>query len=118
MHSVVDWGAFAVRSADGGLRRSLGLSPRSGTCEDIGGPLPFERPYWAGERQDDDEHADPWRFHPLDLAEDVLLPHPEPGRLHRGDGWVSVLCPDRTWPQVRELLAVAHDLAVRRVRRR
>jgi hypothetical protein len=41
---------------------------------------------------------------------DVLHPHPIYGGLH----WVSVLNPDRTWPQVAELLAAAHAFAVRK----
>lgn len=49
MHSVVDWLAFAVWE-DGGLVRSLSLSPDSGIIENIGEPLPFELPYWAGDR--------------------------------------------------------------------
>ncbi|MGC0340670.1 hypothetical protein RKD20_005704 [Streptomyces sp. SLBN-8D4] len=42
-HSVVDWLAFAVWE-DGGLVRSLSLSPDSGIIENIGEPLPFELP--------------------------------------------------------------------------
>ncbi|MFI1128298.1 DUF6928 family protein [Streptomyces althioticus] len=49
MHSVVDWLAFAVWE-DGRLIRSLSLSPDSGIIENIGEPLPFEMPYWAGDR--------------------------------------------------------------------
>lgn len=54
MYSVTDWTAFAVWE-DGQLVRSLSLSPRSGTVEDIGAPLPFERP-----------------GHPLELGEAAL----------------------------------------------
>jgi hypothetical protein len=43
-------------------------------------------------------------------ALDVFLPHP----VYGGQHWVCVLNPDRTWPQARELLVVAHDLAVRK----
>ncbi|MET7943357.1 hypothetical protein [Streptomyces sp. NPDC005302] len=78
MHSVVDWLAFAVWE-DGLLVRSLSLSPDSGIIENIGDPLPFERPYWAGDRSadivhwpDEDEEPYPLPFHPLDLGEEAL----------------------------------------------
>lgn len=78
MHSVVDWLAFAVWE-DGRLVRSLSLSPDSGIIEDIGEPLPFERPYWAGDRPADvipwpGEEEEPYAlpFHPLELGEDAL----------------------------------------------
>ncbi|MEU3983837.1 hypothetical protein AB0F77_27795 [Streptomyces sp. NPDC026672] len=78
MHSVVDWLAFAVWE-DGRLVRSLSLSPDSGIIENIGEPLPFELPYWAGNRQadsmpwpDEDEDPYPLPFHPLELGEDAL----------------------------------------------
>ncbi|MFI6880783.1 DUF6928 family protein [Streptomyces sp. NPDC050400] len=78
MHSVVDWLAFAVWE-DGLLVRSLSLSPDSGIIENIGEPLPFELPYWAGDRpadivpwpgEEEERYALP--FHPLDLGEDAL----------------------------------------------
>ena len=85
MHSVVDWFAFAVWSG-GDLRRALSLSPDSGIIENLGAPMPFEEPYWAGERAvdhdlgDDDSEGDdftdeepyPLPFHPLDLGETAL----------------------------------------------
>ncbi|CAM5428699.1 MULTISPECIES: DUF6928 family protein [Streptomyces] len=78
MHSVVDWLAFAVWE-DGRLVRSLSLSPDSGVIENIGEPLPFELPYWAGDRPadvipwpDEDEEPYPLPFHPLELGEDAL----------------------------------------------
>ena len=42
--------------------------------ENIGTPLPFEAPYWDGERPVGTEDDDPYAlaFHPLDLAEDAL----------------------------------------------
>src|SRR4051812_39989492 len=59
MHSVVDWCAFAVWEPDGQLRRALSLSPDSGIVENVGPPLPFEEPFWAGDRPaidpDDDD---------------------------------------------------------------
>ncbi|MEU9924123.1 hypothetical protein AB0H51_23005 [Streptomyces griseoluteus] len=78
MHSVVDWLAFAVWE-DGRLVRSLSLSPDSGIIENIGEPLPFELPYWAGDRPadvipwpDEDEEPYPLPFHPLELGEDAM----------------------------------------------
>ncbi|WP_329160812.1 hypothetical protein OHB49_15095 [Streptomyces sp. NBC_01717] len=78
MHSVVDWLAFAVWE-DGQLVRSLSLSPDSGIIENIGEPLPFELPHWAGDRPadvipwpDEDEEPYPLPFHPLELGEDAL----------------------------------------------
>ncbi|MFH8386226.1 DUF6928 family protein [Kitasatospora sp. NPDC018058] len=78
MHSVVDWLAFGVWE-DGRLIRSLSLSPDSGIVENIGEPLPFEAPYWAGERRAEvipwpDEDAEPYAlpFHPLEMGEDAL----------------------------------------------
>lgn len=80
MHSVVDWLAFGVWE-DGRLVRSLSLSPDSGIIEDTGEPLPFEAPYWAGERpadivpwpdQDEDEEPYPLPFHPLEMGEEAL----------------------------------------------
>ncbi|MBD0844760.1 hypothetical protein ICC28_39705 [Streptomyces sp. TRM68416] len=78
MHSVVDWLAFAVWE-DGHLVRSLSLSPDSGIIENTGEPLPFELPYWAGDRpaeivpwpgEEEEPYALP--FHPLELGEDAL----------------------------------------------
>ncbi|MGW3359109.1 DUF6928 family protein [Streptomyces bungoensis] len=78
MHSGVDWLAFAVWE-DGCLVRSLSLSPDSGILENLGEPLPFELPYWAGDRPADvipwpDEEEEPYAlpFHPLELGEDAL----------------------------------------------
>jgi hypothetical protein len=80
MHSVVDWFAFAVWESGGRLRRALSLSPDSGIIENIGDPLPFEEPFWAGDRpaidpeddDDDDEDPYPFVFHPLELGEEAL----------------------------------------------
>lgn len=76
MHSVVDWLAFAIWD-NGTLVRSLSLSPNSGVMENIGEPLEFERPYWAGERAVEldpewDEGLYPLPFHPLEMGEDAL----------------------------------------------
>ncbi|MFD5658088.1 DUF6928 family protein [Streptomyces hirsutus] len=54
MHSAVDRLAFAAWE-DGHLVRSLSLSPDDGIIENIGEPLPFELPHWAGD-------------HPADIA--------------------------------------------------
>jgi hypothetical protein len=71
MHSVVDWFALGVWSPDGVLRRALSVSGGDGEIiENVGEPLRFERPFWAGEFpavDDDDEY--PFPFHPLELAE-------------------------------------------------
>jgi hypothetical protein len=75
MHSVVDLLAFGVWT-NGRLTRSLGLSPESGIMEDIGPRLPFEQPYWKGERplvMDDEDFEYPFPFHTLDMGETALL---------------------------------------------
>jgi hypothetical protein len=75
MHSVVDWFAYAIWNDKGELVRALSLSPDSGVMENHGKPLPFEAPYWAGERPletDSDDEPYPLPFHPLELAEDAL----------------------------------------------
>lgn len=75
MHSVVDWFAYAMW-VNGKLVRSLSLSPDDGIMEDIGQPLPFEEPYWSGERPavDHEEEKDvyPFPFDPLELGEEAL----------------------------------------------
>ncbi|THV42224.1 DUF6928 family protein [Glycomyces buryatensis] len=72
MHSVVDFGAFAVWEA-GELRRSVSLSADSGIMEDIGTRYSFEAPFWAGDRGLAHAPDYPLPFHPLDLAEEALL---------------------------------------------
>lgn len=75
MHSVVDFFGFAVWK-NGTLQRSLSLSPESGILDDIGSRLPFEVPFWAGERPavdpDDEEDSYPFVFHPLELGDAAL----------------------------------------------
>jgi hypothetical protein len=77
MHSVVDWLCFAVWE-DGVLVRSLSLSPSAGIQENIGKPLDFELPYWAGEHPVEpvpgwpDQGPYPLPFHPLELGEKAL----------------------------------------------
>lgn len=78
MHSVTDWFAYAIWE-NGTLIRSLSLAPDSGIMEDIGTPLPFEEPYWAGEHPvtptpgwpEEDPYAFP--FHPLELGGEAAL---------------------------------------------
>lgn len=77
MHSVSDWLGYAVWQ-DGILLRSLSLSPIDGITEDIGAPLPFEAPFWAGEppvagRLFPGSPPYPLPFHPLELGEAALL---------------------------------------------
>ncbi|HLK76780.1 MAG TPA: hypothetical protein VKU77_24445 [Streptosporangiaceae bacterium] len=70
MHSVSDTFAYAVWE-DGSLVRSLCLSPDDGITENIGDPLPFEAPYWAGEHPAGDRY--PLPFHPLRLGGETVL---------------------------------------------
>ncbi len=91
MHSVVDWLCFAVWE-DGRLIRSLSVSPDSGIQENIGEPLDFELPFWAGEHPVEpvpgwpSNGPYPLPFHPLELGEEalrglfgfVLEGHPDP----------------------------------------
>jgi hypothetical protein len=70
MQSVTDTFAYAIWE-NGSLVRSLCLSPDDGIVENIGDPLPFEAPYWAGEHPAEDRY--PLPFHPLDLGGDAAL---------------------------------------------
>lgn len=76
MHSVVDWFAYAVWPGGRTLRRALSMAPDCGIIEDIGTPLTFEEPYWAGQRPvvtgEDGDPSYPFPFHPLELAEGAL----------------------------------------------
>jgi len=69
MHSVSDFGAFALWR-DGQLVRAVSVSPDDGIMENIGEALPFEAPYWSGERPVEDGY--PLPFHPL---EDAVFAH-------------------------------------------
>jgi hypothetical protein len=74
MHSVVDWLAFGVWE-DTRLVRSLSVWPDGGLVENIGAPLAFEVPFWAGEHAEEalaDEPPYPLPFGPLDLGEEAL----------------------------------------------
>ncbi|MEU9867976.1 MULTISPECIES: DUF6928 family protein [Actinomadura] len=78
MHSGTDWFAYAIWE-NGTLLRSLSLSPATGVTENIGTPLEFEHPYWAGEhpvrrttgRPDKTPYALP--FHPVELGGEAAL---------------------------------------------
>lgn len=70
MHSGTDTFVYAIWE-NGSLVRSLCLSPDDGIVENIGDPLPFEAPYWAGEHPAGDRY--PLPFHPLDLGGDAAL---------------------------------------------
>jgi len=86
MHAVVDWFAFGKWDEAGYLERALSLAPHRGLIENVGTPLPFEQPYWAGERRLGDRY--PLPFHPLDLAERVLrslFGFNYDGPVHEGD---------------------------------
>jgi hypothetical protein len=76
MHSVVDWFAYAIWASDGSLRRALSLSSGSGIIENVGTPLDFEGPFWAGKRPVEivgfDERPYSLPFHPLELGEEAL----------------------------------------------
>lgn len=78
MHSVVDWLAFAVWK-DGVLVRSLSVSPNGGIQENLGEPMDFEAPFWAGGQPVDsdpgwaeDRAPYPLPFNPLELGELAL----------------------------------------------
>jgi hypothetical protein len=70
MHSVVDIFVYAIWE-NGTLVRSLAMSSDDGIVENIGAPLPFEAPYWAGEHPVGGQYRLP--FHPLDLGGDAAL---------------------------------------------
>lgn len=76
MHSVADWFAYAVWPGDGTLLRALSLAPDPGIIENLGTPLAFEEPYWAGTRSasvaDVGQPPYPFAFDPLALAEAAL----------------------------------------------
>jgi uncharacterized protein DUF6928 len=70
MHSVVDMFVYAIWE-NGTLVRSLAVTPADGIAENIGTPLPFEAPYWAGEHPVRGQY--PLPFHPLDLGADAAM---------------------------------------------
>lgn len=76
LYSVVDWFAYA-RWENGTLVRSLSLAPDFGVIEDIGTPMAFKEPYWAGQHpvvdEEDDDDDYPLPFHPLELGDIAML---------------------------------------------
>ncbi|MFC7303223.1 DUF6928 family protein [Streptomyces monticola] len=71
MHSAEDWGAFAVWSG-GHLLRSVSVNPYSGVIEDVGERIPFEVPFWEGERSVRNEASYSLPFHPIDFGNEAL----------------------------------------------
>ncbi|MET9483281.1 hypothetical protein [Streptomyces sp. NPDC006638] len=71
MHSAEDWAAFAVWSG-GELVRAFSVSPEAGIIEDVGEHLPFETPFWSGERAVRNEVKYALPFHPLQLGNEAL----------------------------------------------
>ncbi|MES0826680.1 DUF6928 family protein [Ruegeria sp. SCP11] len=78
MHSVIDWGAFALWK-NGDLVRALSVLPDGGVIEDVGPRMPFEAPFWDGtpalEGDDEEDDTYPLPFHPLEFSEAALLEH-------------------------------------------
>lgn len=77
MHSTSDWFAYAIWES-GELIRSLSLAPDSGVVENIGSPLPFEVPFWAGEHpvtSSGQSGYTPYSlpFHPLELGGEAAM---------------------------------------------
>ena len=81
MHSVSDAAGITVCDAGGAVRREVVLGADMDRAEVeaglVGEPLPFERPFWAGERPLDllpGEEADPddLPFWPMDFGEEAL----------------------------------------------
>jgi len=71
MRAVYDMFAYAVWR-DGTLTRSLSANPVGKVWESIGDPLPFERPFWDGERVVADSPGYPLLFHPLEMGEAAI----------------------------------------------
>jgi len=74
MQSTVSLGGFSYWGADGTFREFYGTREK-GLLENKGLPLPFERPFWAGD--EDDRVAasfgyDNMPFHPMDLGDAAL----------------------------------------------
>jgi hypothetical protein len=76
MHSAADALVFGLWE-DGQVVRFLSVSPEDGIVTNIGEPLDFEVPYWAGEHSVDtggwpDAEPYPLPFHPMQLGEEAL----------------------------------------------
>ncbi len=62
---------FAYASwIDGQLLRSISVNAIGGVVESVGSPLPFEEPFWAGNRREEGD-TDQIPFHPLTFMEDA-----------------------------------------------
>jgi hypothetical protein len=67
-------GDVLCHKMNGGLVRSLSLSPDRGILEDIGDRFLFEGPFWSGQHPatEDEDDSYPLPFHPLEMGEVVL----------------------------------------------
>ncbi|MGN9784926.1 DUF6928 family protein [Nonomuraea sp. ZG12] len=74
MNGSSDWFAYAVWE-NGELIRSLSLDPDRGIVEDIGTPLAFEAPFWAGRHPvvAPGGGAYPLPFHPAALGAEAAM---------------------------------------------
>lgn len=79
MHSGSDGVEFALWN-DGVLVRAIGIDGVNGVVEDVGDPLPFEAPFWAGEHSYEPEEyivgagpsPFPTPFHPLEFGNEAV----------------------------------------------
>lgn len=71
MNSITDWAGFAVWE-DGALVRSVSLSYSDGLMDDSGEPLPFERPFWEGQRVEGRPEDYPFDFHTSAFGNEAL----------------------------------------------
>lgn len=71
VRSFSDMFAYAVWR-DGTLIRSLSVNPVGKVWESIGDRLPFEQPFWDGERTTAGYPDCPLPFHPLDMEEAAI----------------------------------------------
>jgi hypothetical protein len=79
MHSGTDSVEIALWN-EGILVRAIGIDGVSGVVEDVGEPLPFEAPFWAGQHPHEPEKfivgagpsPFPTPFHPLDLGNEAV----------------------------------------------
>jgi hypothetical protein len=73
MHSVVTWFAYGIWDRNGRLQRALSLSLAAGIIENLGAPMDFEAPFWAGAYSVKTQAGSyPLPFHPLELGEEAL----------------------------------------------
>ena len=79
MHSGTDGVEIALWS-DGVLVRAVGIDGVNGVVEDVGDPLPFEAPFWAGQHPHEPERfivgagpsPFPTPFHPLAFGNEAV----------------------------------------------